>query len=98
MIADGIVVFAGFAFLAGKLPRKTMLRILGRPLVADVGVTATAYSLHWGSFDGVMAAAVAGMLSSATISMLRHGIGYITPEGEYIPGHWRQYNLEELAE
>jgi len=44
-----------------------------------------AYALHWGTFSGVMAAAVAGLMCSGFTAVGRFLVGYID-KGRYIPG------------
>ena len=41
--------------------------------------------LHWGSFDGVMAATVAGLMTSFATSAAKRLVGYIH-DGRYVPG------------
>lgn len=85
IIESGVIIFIGLAFLFWKLPRPVLLKLLGWPLTLDVSVSVVAYILHWGTFSGVMAAAVAGMMTSGMTSFLRWWIGYID-HGKYIPG------------
>lgn len=81
IIESGAIIFAGLLGLFLKLPRKTTLKLLGRPLTMDFACSAVAYALHFGTFSGVMAAAVAGLMCSAMISIGRKIFGYI--DGEY---------------
>ena len=87
-LESGVVIFLGLLMLGIKLPLKTSLRLLGHPLALDLSVSVVAYVLHWGSFSGVMAAAVAGLMCSGFTSTARYVIGYIK-EGKYYPGIWR---------
>lgn len=85
MFASGVIIIMGFVFIFLKLPRRTALRLLGRPLLLDLSVAVLAYVLHWGTFTGVMAAALAGMLCSLITSAARWAFGYI--EGrKFYPG------------
>ena len=61
------------------------LRLLGRPLALDLVVSIVAYLLHWGTFSGVMAAAVAGLMCSGFTAVARRLIGY-SRGGKTIPG------------
>ena len=61
IIESGIIIFLGLVLLFVKLPRRLALRLLGYPLALDVTASVLAYLLHWGTFTGVMAAAVAGL-------------------------------------
>ena len=82
MITSGFIVFLGI-FL--KLPRKTALQWLGKPLALDIAATALTAAMHWGTFSGMMAAAVAGLLCSAFSGMARFAFGWIE-SGVYHPG------------
>ena len=41
MLITGLTVFLGIALILAKLPRRLMLRALGRPLAIDLAVTLT---------------------------------------------------------
>lgn len=77
IIENGFIVFFGLLLLFYKLRLATCLKLVGRPLALDVIVSVTAYALHWGTFSGVMAAAVAGMMTSGFTSAYRWYRGYI---------------------
>jgi len=77
IIESGTIILLGFVFLALKLPRRTLLRLLGKPLLVDLSGSAVAYVLHFGTFTGVMAAAVAGLMLSTCTSFGRWAVGYI---------------------
>jgi hypothetical protein len=85
IIESGVIIFLGLLFIFIKLPLRWALRLLGRPLVLDLVVSAAAYMLHWGTFSGVMAAAVAGLMCSGFTAVGRWAFGYIK-EGKTIPG------------
>ena len=76
IIESGVIIFIGLLFLFIKLPRRIARRLLGRPLALDVVVSAFAYLLHWGTFTGVMAAAVAGLMCSGFTMVARVLLGY----------------------
>jgi hypothetical protein len=57
IIESGVIIFFGMLLLGIKLPRRTSLKLLGRPLALDLGVSVLAYILHYGTFSGIMAAA-----------------------------------------
>lgn len=75
-IESGIIVFVGLLLLFIKLPQKMRLWLLGRPLAVDIVASALAYALHWGTFTGVMAAAVAGLMCSGFTTLGRYLFGY----------------------
>ena len=85
IIESGVIIFLGMLLLALKLKPRTSLTLLGYPLALDLGVSVIAYILHWGTFSGVMAAAVAGLMCSGFTSAARYAFGYIKA-GEYYPG------------
>ena len=85
IIESGIIIFAGLLLLFWKLRRRWALRLLGYPLALDLAVSALAYLLHWGTFTGVMAAAVAGLMCSGFTLLGRRLFGYIDAKG-YKPG------------
>ena len=85
MLMTGLMVFLGVAFLLAKLPRRLMLRALGHPLGLDLTVSALTLVVHWGTFSGVMAATVAGLLTSLATSAARRLFGYLH-KGVYVRG------------
>jgi hypothetical protein len=87
IIESGVIIFAGLLLLGFKLPLSTSLRLLGRPLALDVFVSVLAFVMHYGTFTGVMAAAVAGLICSGFTTIARKSIGWIDASG-YHPGLW----------
>ena len=87
IIESGIIILLGFLFLVAKLRRKTVLYLLGWPLSVDLLGSVLAYVIHFGTFTGVMAAAVAGLMLSACTSIGRWAVGYIE-NGVYVPGRF----------
>ncbi len=85
-LESGAIIFIGLLLLFIKLPSKTALRLLNYPLLLDLAVSAAAYVLHWGTFTGVMAAAVAGLMCSGFTLLGRALFGYIA-SGTYHPGY-----------
>lgn len=89
IIESGVIIFLGMLLLGLKLRAKTSLTLLGYPLALDFGVSALAFIMHYGTFSGVMAAAVAGLMCSGFTSVARYAFGYIRA-GVYTPGKiWR---------
>lgn len=80
-IESGIVVFVGLLLLFLKLPRRTSLKLLAYPLTLDLIVSVFAYAIHWGTFTGVMAAAVAGLMCSGFTALARWLFGWIDRRG-----------------
>lgn len=92
IIESGVIIFLGLLFIGFKLPLKTALKLLGRPLLLDVVVSGAAFIMHMGTFSGVMAAAVAGLMCSGFTSAARYAIGYID-RNKYYSG--RIWNLSD---
>jgi NhaP-type Na+/H+ or K+/H+ antiporter len=88
MLATGFMIFLGVALILAKLPRRMMLKALKHDLAIDLLVSLLTLFVHWGTFSGVMAATVAGLLTSLATSGLKKLVGYI--DGNYyIVGRWR---------
>ncbi len=87
IIESGVIIFVGLLLLFIKLPRRIALRLLGYPLALDLAVAMLAYVLHWGTFSGVMAAAVAGLMCSGFTMTGRFFFGHIH-RGVYYPGRF----------
>lgn len=85
MLLTGLTVFLGVLLILAKLPRRMMLKALSRPLLIDLAVSIIVLVIHFGTFSGVMAATVAGLLTSVATSGARKLFGHI--EGNrYYPG------------
>lgn len=87
IIESGTIVFIGLLLLAWKLPIKANLILLGRALAVDFTITVLTYVTHYGTFTGIMAAAVAGLMCSAFTGIAAKVVGYIR-DGVYYPGMW----------
>jgi len=85
VLITGLTVFLGVLLLLIKLPRRLMLRALHKPIWMDLGVSVTVLLVHWGTFSGVMAATVAGLLTSLASSAARRLIGFHDGT-RYFPG------------
>jgi hypothetical protein len=88
MLATGFTIFLGVTLLLVKLPRRTTLRLLKYDLALDLMVTAAVLIIHFGTFSGVMAATVAGLMMSLATSGLKSLIGYVDGN-TYYPGRIR---------
>lgn len=91
IIESGIIIFVGFLLLFWKLPKWQIAYLLGKPLTVDLVASIAAYILHFGTFTGVMAAAVAGLMTSAMTTIGRKAVGYTTKiDGRwmYVSGMW----------
>lgn len=85
MLASGLFVFLSVLLIFFKLSRHTQLRLLGRPLLLDLTVASLTLLVHWGTFTGIMAATIAGLLVSLSTSLARRVFGYVKG-GKYYPG------------
>ena len=84
MLATGFTIFLGVGLLLAKLPRRTMLKALKHDLAIDLLVTALTLIIHWGTFSGVMAATVAGLMTSLATSGLKQLFGYIDGNNYFV--------------
>jgi hypothetical protein len=85
ILESGIIIFCGLLFLFIKLPKVTSLKLLNYPLTLDLIVSILAFIMHYGTFSGVMAAAVAGLMCSGFTAVARYIFGYIS-NGKYFHG------------
>ena len=88
MLTTGFTIFLGVTLILAKLPRRTMLRVLKHDLLLDVAVSLITLLIHWGTFSGVMAATVAGLLTSLVTSALKKLVGFVDGD-KYWPGRIR---------
>ena len=87
-IETGTLVFLSLIVIVWRLPRRTILWLFGHPAWLELPFATLAYLLHYGTFSGMMAAAVAGMLCFAFVQIGRKAVGY-TYNNQYTPG-WFQ--------
>ena len=85
MIETGFVVFLGVALILWKLPRRLMPKLLAHDVALDLTVSVLVLIIHWGTFSGIMAATVAGLLMSLATSGAKRLFGYIL-SNRYVPG------------
>lgn len=95
IIESGVIIFLGLVLLGAKLKPTTSLRLLGYPFALDLGVSLLAFLMHYGTFSGVMAAAVAGLMCSGFTTVARKIVGYIR-NGVYYPGKFVQLRADKL--
>lgn len=93
IIESGVIIFIGLLFLALKLPAHVTLRALGKPFALDLVVSVLAFTMHWGTFSGVMAAAVAGLMTSGFTTTARYAVGYVD-KNVYTPGRLWQLDAK----
>ena len=85
MIEMGIVVALGLIVAYARLGWRKRIWINSNPLFMDVLIFVGLNILHWGTFSGLMVAAVGALFCSITISVARKWVGYVE-SGRYVPG------------
>ena len=85
MLATGFMIFLGVALILAKLPRRLMLKALHHDVALDLLVSVLTLILHWGTFSGVMAATVAGLMTSLMTSGAKRLFGHVDGKN-YVPG------------
>jgi nucleoside permease NupC len=85
MLTTGLMVFLGVALILAKLPRRLLLKTLNHDVALDLLVSILVLAIHWGSFSGIMAATVAGLLTSLATSGAKRIFGFIDGS-RYVPG------------
>jgi hypothetical protein len=80
-----LAVFIGVALILIKLPRRWLLRALKHDIAIDLAMSVLVLIIHWGTFSGVMATTIAGLLTNIATSGAKRLIGYIDG-GKYYPG------------
>ena len=88
MLSTGFMIFLGVMLILIKLPRLWMLRLLKYDLMIDIVVSMLTLAIHFGTFSGVMAATVAGLLTSMATTGAKRLIGYVDGNS-YYPGRIR---------
>lgn len=84
MFTTGFAIFLGLVFIFIKLPRRLMLRWLHYDIVLDVAVSILVLLIHWGSFEGVIAATFAGLLTSVGTTAAKRIFGHIQGDHYYL--------------
>lgn len=85
MIEMGIVVGIGLIVMLARLSWRSKMMLMSNPLAVDIAVFALLTILHWGTFSGLMVAAVGALFCSITLSAARWLFGYVE-SGVYRPG------------
>lgn len=85
MFETGFIVFLGMVLLLIKLPRRWALRLLHYDLLLDCVVTLIVLFIHFGTFSGVMAATVAGLMTSLFTTAMKRAFGSMKGD-KYTPG------------
>jgi NhaP-type Na+/H+ or K+/H+ antiporter len=85
MFETGFIIFLGLVLLLIKLPRRLALRMLHHDLILDCAVTLIVLFIHFGTFSGVMAATVAGLMTSLFTTAVKRAFGSMKGD-KYTPG------------
>jgi len=88
MFTSAFAIFLGLLFVLAKLKRRLALRLLHHDLLLDIAVTVFVLAVHGGSFEGVMAATIAGLFTSMATTLAKRLFGHIAG-GRYYPGRFR---------
>lgn len=88
MFLTGFAIFLSLLFVLAKIKRRLMLRVLHYDVVLDIAVTVLVLFLHWGTFEGVMAATIAGLFTSLATTLAKRMFGFIKG-GKYHAGRFR---------
>lgn len=89
MIEMAMFVAAGLIVMFARLSWKWKLRVVSNAGLADVFIFILVSFLHWGTFTGMMVAAISALLCSLFLSAMRWAFGHIA-HGRYVPG---QFNI-----
>lgn len=87
MLEMGIVVGIGLIVMLAKLSWRGKMIVLSNPLAMDIAVFVLLTALHWGTFSGLMVAAIGALFCSITLSVGRWLFGYVE-KGNYRPGYF----------
>ena len=85
MVLTGFAIFLAMLFVFVKLPRRPLLRLLRYDLAIDLFVTLLVLVIHFGTFSGVMAATIAGLMTSLATTAAKRLFGYMRGD-QYTPG------------
>ena len=91
MLSMGIVVALGLLVVLAKLDGRRKMWVISHPLTMDIGVFIVFTFLHWGTFSGVMVAAVGALFTSITLSCAKWAVGY-AKDNRYYPGVFNVIN------
>ncbi len=85
IIESGMIVAAGLLLAFFKCKWTWRMKMLSSPLGMDCTIFIVLNILHWGTFSGVMVAAVGALICSGLISLGRFLFGYVE-KNIYYPG------------
>lgn len=85
MLESGFIIALGLVLIFCKMGWRARITMLSYPLLLDIAVFALVTALHWGTFSGVMAAAVAALMISMLTALARKVWGF-RENGKYVRG------------
>lgn len=85
MIEMGVVVGLGLIVMFWKLSWRWRMRLLSNPLIVDLSIFSVLTIVHWGTFSGLIVAAVGALFCSLTLSLGRWLFGHVKAQ-RYVPG------------
>lgn len=85
MLESGFIIAMGLTLWFSKMSWRGRLVMLSWPLALDLAVFIMTTVIHWGTFSGVMAAAVASLMTSILVTCGRKIWGYQV-RGKYVRG------------
>lgn len=89
MYTAGAIAFIAIMIIILKFPRHWMRRILWLDIPIDIFVTALLMSLLAGTYSGMMAALVGGLVFSITLWIMKLCMGYERPRiSTHAPFFW----------
>lgn len=77
IIESGALVAGGLLLTFFKCSWAMRMKMLSNPLFMDILIFTFLNLLHWGTFSGVMVAAVGAMICSGMISLGRYMFGHV---------------------
>jgi len=86
MFSMGFVVALGLLVMFARLPWRGKLWLTSHPLTVDIAVFIGLSALHWGTFSGLMVAAIGSLFCSITLSLAKRVIGSFDQHGNYTRG------------
>lgn len=85
MLEMGLLVALGMIAMFVKLGWKWRILALSNPFALDVATFVLLSVMHWGTFSGMMVAAIGALACSVMITLGRYLYGYKV-RGQYVPG------------
>ena len=85
MLESGFIIAMGLSMWFAKMSWGGRITMLSYPLILDISVFVMVTITHWGTYTGVMSAAVASLMVSLLITCGRKVWGYKV-NGKYVRG------------